>query len=389
MGISISANAFGGYFNALQTLKQLLPVNPSNNRIALPFLSIEDYPRFGWRGLMLDVSRHFFSVEDVKRYINQMVQYKFNVFHWHLTDDEGWRIEIKSLPKLTSVGAWRVDRIGSFGEGRVFPKPGEKATYGGFYTHEQIKDVIAYAKERNVTVVPEIDMPGHCMAVLAAYPELSVNKTPKFVNPGSKFSEWYGDGTFKMLIENTLDPTNEKVYEFAEKVMTEVASLFPGEYIHMGGDECYKGYWEESKDVQAFMKKNKIKDVHELQSYFVKRIEKIVKAKGKKLIGWDEILEGELPSDATVMSWRGMKGGIEAAHKGHKVVMSPTTFAYLDYTWKELWHIILILVQLLNIQIVQWILYKMMGMELLQLRKQILLLQMVWMQKLLIMFQLF
>jgi hexosaminidase len=331
-GISISANAFGGYFNALQTLKQLLPVKPTNKRITLPYISIEDYPSFGWRGLMLDVSRHFFSVEDVKKYIDQMVQYKFNVFHWHLTDDEGWRIEIKSLPKLTSVGAWRVERNGSFGEGRSFPKPGEKATYGGFYTHDQIRDVVAYAKERNVTIVPEIDMPGHCMAVLAAYPELSVGKTPKFVNPGSKFSEWYGDGTFKMLIENTLDPTNEKVYEFADKVMTEVASLFPGEYIHMGGDECYKGYWAESKDVQDFMKKNKIRDVHELQSYFVKRLEKIVKAKGKKLIGWDEILEGELPSDAAVMSWRGMKGGIEAAHKGHKVVMSPTTFAYLDYT---------------------------------------------------------
>jgi hexosaminidase len=332
IGVTISANAFGGYFNALQTLKQLLPVNTSNSTIELPYLSIEDYPRFEWRGLMLDVSRHFFSVEDVKRYIDQMVQYKFNVFHWHLTDDEGWRIEIKSLPKLTSVGAWRVARNGSFGEGRSFPKPSEKATYGGFYTHEQIKDVIAYAKERNVTIVPEIDMPGHCMAVLAAYPELSVNKAPKFVNPGSKFSEWYSDGTFKMLIENTLDPTNEQVYDFADKVMTEVASLFPGDYIHMGGDECYKGYWTESKDVQDFMKENKIKDAHELQSYFVKRIEKIVKAKGKKLIGWDEILEGELPSDAAVMSWRGIKGGIEASQKGHKVVMSPTTFAYLDYT---------------------------------------------------------
>jgi hexosaminidase len=332
MGITISANAYGGYFNGLQTLKQILPVKASANRVALPYLTIEDYPRFGWRGLMLDVSRHFFSVEDVKRYIDQMVQYKFNVLHWHLTDDEGWRIEIKSLPKLTSVGAWRVERNGTFGEGRTYPLPDEKATYGGFYTHEQIRDVVAYAKERNVTVVPEIDMPGHSMAVLAAYPELSVGKSAKFVNPGSKFSEWYGDGTFKMLIENTLDPTNEKVYEFAEKVMAEVASLFPGEYIHMGGDECYKGYWEENKDVQAFMKKNKIKDVHDLQSYFVKRIEKIVKAKGKKLIGWDEILEGELPPDAAVMSWRGVKGGIEAAQKGHKVVMSPTTYAYLDYT---------------------------------------------------------
>lgn len=331
-GILIEANGFGGYFNGLQTLRQLLPVNIGAGPLHISFLEIEDYPRFGWRGLMLDVSRHFFSVEDVKKYIDQMAQYKFNVLHWHLTDDEGWRIEIKSLPKLTSVGAWRVERHGKFGEGRALPKPGEKATVGGFYTQEQIKDVIRYAMEKNIRVVPEIDVPGHSMAVLAAYPELSVGKTPKFVNPGSKFSEWYGDGTFKMLIENTVDPTNEKVYEFLDKVMTEVAALFPDEYIHMGGDECYKGYWEQSKDVQDFMKKNKIKDSHELQSYFVTRVNQIINSKGKKMIGWDEILEGGLTKNAAVMSWRGVKGGIEAAKMGHKVVMSPTTFAYIDYT---------------------------------------------------------
>jgi hexosaminidase len=331
-GINIQANDFGGFFNGLQTLRQLLPLNRQTSTVSIPYLDIEDYPRFAWRGLMLDVSRHFFSVEDVKQYIDQMVQYKYNVLHWHLTDDEGWRVEIKSLPKLTSVGAWRVERHGKFGEGRAFPKENEKATYGGFYTQDQIKDVVAYALERNVTIVPELDVPGHSMAVLAAYPELSVGKTPKFVNPGSKFSEWYGDGTFKMLIENTLDPTNEKVYEFLDKVMTEVAALFPGKYIHMGGDECYKGYWEESKSVQDFMKKNKIKDSHELQSYFVTRVEKIISSKGKNMIGWDEILEGGLAKGAAVMSWRGMKGGIEAAKLGHKVVMSPTTFAYIDYT---------------------------------------------------------
>ncbi|HMP28770.1 MAG TPA: beta-N-acetylhexosaminidase, partial [Saprospiraceae bacterium] len=236
-GIDIQATSFGGYFNGLQTLRQLLPVKAQSKLVTIPYTEIEDYPRFGWRGLMLDVSRHFFSVEDVKKYIDQMVLYKFNVLHWHLTDDEGWRIEIKSLPKLTSVGAWRVERHGKFGEGRALPKPGEKAIYGGFYTHEQIKDVVAYAQERNVTIVPEIDMPGHSMCILAAYPELSVGKTPKFVNPGSKFSEWYADGTFKMLIENTLDPTNEIVYDMIDKVMTEVASLFPAQYIHMGGDE--------------------------------------------------------------------------------------------------------------------------------------------------------
>lgn len=337
-GIQLSANKAAGIFNGLQTLKQLFPsetLAPDykiSESIELQGCTITDYPRFGWRGMMLDVSRHFFTVDEVKTFIDKMSEYKFNVFHWHLTDDEGWRIEIKSLPKLTEVGAWRVPRHGKFGDQIAPPKPGEKATDGGFYTHEQIKEVIKYAADRNITIVPEIDIPGHSMAALAAYPELSVKKEPKFVSPGVKFSEWYGNGKFKMLIENTLNPTDEKVYEFVDKVFTEVAQLFPGEYIHMGGDECYHGYWEESADVQKFMKKNKIKDTHELQSYFVTRVNKIIQSKGKKMIGWDEILEGGLTDDAAVMSWRGMKGGIEAAKKGHKVVMSPTTFAYLDYT---------------------------------------------------------
>lgn len=335
-GIQLSANQGAGIFNGLQTLKQLFPpgfqhTGLSAGPVTIAGCHIKDYPRFGWRGLMLDVSRHFFSVEDVKAFIDQMAQYKLNVFHWHLTDDEGWRIEIKSLPKLTEVGAWRVERHGRFGETRPVPQPGEKATYGGFYTQEQIKDIVKYAAERNITIVPEVDMPGHSMAALAAYPELSTKKEPKFVNPGAKFSEWYGNGKFKMLIENTLNPADEKVYEFVDKVFTEIAALFPGQYIHMGGDECYHGYWEEDPTVQAFMKKNKLKDSHELQSYFVKRVEKIVSSKGKKLIGWDEILEGGLADGAAVMSWRGMKGGIEAAKMGHQVVMSPTTYGYLDY----------------------------------------------------------
>jgi hexosaminidase len=254
------------------------------------------------------------------------------VFHWHLTDDEGWRVEIKSLPKLTEVGAWRVPRVGRFGDTRPYPQPGEKATYGGFYTQDQIREIVAYAKARNITIVPEIDVPGHSMAALAAYPELSTKKEDKFVNPGSKFAEWYGNGQFKMLIENTLNPADERVYEFLDKVFGEIAQLFPGEYIHMGGDECYHGYWEEDPDVQKFMKKNKIENSHELQSYFVKRVEKIISSKGKKMIGWDEILEGGLAEGAAVMSWRGMEGGIEAAKMGHEVVMTPTTFAYLDYT---------------------------------------------------------
>ncbi|MFZ1789543.1 MAG: family 20 glycosylhydrolase [Saprospiraceae bacterium] len=328
--ITIIASESGGVFNGLQTLLQI--TSGSNVGGNIQGCEITDYPRFKWRGLMLDVSRHFFTVDEVKQYIDKMSEYKFNTFHWHLTDDEGWRVEIKSLPKLTEVGAWRVERAGKFGEDRAFPLPGEKPTYGGFYTQEQIKDVVAYAAARNITIVPEVDVPGHSMAALAAYPELSTKKEPKFVNPGSKFAEWYGNGKFEMLIENTLNPADEKVYEFMDKVMGELAMLFPGKYIHMGGDECYKGFWEKSKDVQAFMKKNNIKDAHELQSYFVKRVEKIVSSKGKTLIGWDEILEGGLADGAAVMSWRGLKGGIEAAKMGHDVVMSPTTYAYIDYT---------------------------------------------------------
>lgn len=333
--ISLTANASGGLHNGLQTLKQLIETNlkgPATDKMALiNTCSITDYPRFGWRGLMLDVSRNFFTVNEVKAYIDLMALYKFNVLHWHLTDDEGWRIEIKSLPKLTEVGAWRVERNGRFGDGRPFPKPGEKATKGGFYTQDQIRDIVQYALARNIQILPEVDIPGHSMAALAAYPELSTKKEPHFVNPGSKFAEWYGNGTFKMLIENTLNPVDENVYTFIDKVMTEVAALFPFEYIHMGGDESYHGYWDADKKVRAFMKANNIKDSHGMQAYFVSRVSKIVNAKQKKLIGWDEILEGGLVEGAAVMSWRGVKGGIEAAKKGHSVVMSPTTHAYLDY----------------------------------------------------------
>lgn len=336
--INLSANKAPGIFNGFQTLKQLLPLkqissNTDNKEsIKIAGCNIKDYPRFKWRGLMLDVSRHFFTADEVKTYLDKMSQYKFNVFHWHLTDDQGWRIEIKSLPKLTEVGAWRVERHGRFGEERPNPKPGEKATYGGFYTQKQIKDIVRYASERNITIVPEIDIPGHSMAALAAYPALSTKKEPKFVAPGSKFAEWYGNGKFEMLIENTLNPTDEKVYDFIDTVFTEIAKLFPGEYIHMGGDEAYHGYWDADPTVQEFMKKNDIEDSHKLQSYFVKRVEKIISSKGKKMIGWDEILEGGLADGAAVMSWRGMKGGIAAAKMEHEVVMSPTTFAYLDYS---------------------------------------------------------
>jgi hexosaminidase len=298
---------------------------------SVPVVKITDYPRFGWRGIMLDVSRNFFTKEEVKQYIDQIAEYKYNTFHWHLTDDNGWRIEIKSLPRLTEIGAWRVARYGQFGE-RAVPKQGEAAKTGGFYTQADIKEVIQYAQDRNVTIVPEVDVPGHSMAAIAAYPELSCTKDPNTkVNPGSPFSEWYDNGTFKMLIDNTLNPSDDKVYEFLDKVFTELAVLFPNPYIHVGGDECYKGFWTKDPGCQALMKKMKMSKPEELQSYFMKRVETILKAKGKKMIGWDEILEGGLAPEATVMSWRGIKGGIEAAKMGHDVVMTPTTFAYLDY----------------------------------------------------------
>jgi len=339
-GVVISANEAAGLFYGMQTLFQLLPKEIESKTAVnipwtIPAVKITDYPRFGWRGIMLDVSRNFFSKEEVKKYIDEIAQFKFNTFHWHLTDDNGWRIEIKSLPKLTEVGAWRVPRFGQFGQ-RAVPKPGEAATVGGFYTQADIKEIVQYALDRNVTIVPEVDVPGHSMAAIASYPELSCTKDPNTkVNPGSNFSEWYKDGTFKMMVDNTLNPSDEKVYEFLDKVFTEVAALFPNPYIHVGGDECYKGFWTKDPDCQALMKKLNLTKPEELQSYFMKRVESILKAKGKKLIGWDEILEGGIGPDASVMSWRGIKGGIEAAKLGHYVVMTPTTFAYLDYQQGE------------------------------------------------------
>lgn len=339
-GIVISANKPAGLFYGMQTLLQLFPKEIESKVVtvaewAIPAVEIKDYPRFSWRGLMFDVSRHFFTKEEVKQYIDEMARFKFNTFHWHLTDDEGWRIQIKSLPKLTEVGAWRVQRYGHFGD-RDFPKPGEAATDGGFYTQEDIREVVQYAMERNITIVPEIDVPGHSMAAIASYPELSCKKdTSTRVSPGCPFSEWYGNNTFKMNIENALNPSDENVYIFLDKVFTEVATLFPGQYIHVGGDECYKGYWAENEDCQVLMKKLGIRHVEDLQGYFMNRVEAILKKNGKKLIGWDEILDGGISPDATVMSWRGIKGGIEAAKLGHNVVMSPTTYAYLDYVQGE------------------------------------------------------
>lgn len=339
--VTIAANQPAGLFYGVQTLLQLFPADVESQTVvkrawAAPSVRILDYPRFAWRGIMLDVSRHFFPKQDVMRYIDELARLKYNTFHWHLTDDNGWRIEIKSLPKLTSVGAWRVPRTGDFGE-LAPPIPGEAATDGGFYTQEDIREIVRYAQDRNVTIVPEIDVPGHSMAALAAYPELACTKdTSTRVNPGSNFSQWFPNGTFKMFIDNTLNPSDENVYAFLDKVFTEVAALFPGQYVHAGGDECYKGYWEKDAGCQALMQKLGLKHTEELQGYFMKRVEQILKAKGKKLIGWDEILEGDglataLSPEATVMSWRGIKGGIEAAKRGHNVVMTPNQYVYIDF----------------------------------------------------------
>ena len=336
--VIIKANEPAGLFYGVQTLLQLLPKEiesksaVKNVTWTIPAIDIKDYPRFEWRGLMFDVSRHFFTKAEVKAFIDDMAKYKFNLLHMHLTDDQGWRIEIKSYPKLTSVGAWNVKKTGTF---NYFsdPLPDEPRDYGGFYTQDDIKEIIQYAKDQYINILPEVDVPGHSLAAIASYPELSctpgANKYK--VNSGEKFMVWPPKGHFYGLVDNTLCPANEKVYEFLDKVFTEVAALFPFEYIHMGGDETARNFWEKNPQIKALMQREKLKTLDEVQSYFVKRVEKIVESKGKKLIGWDEILQGGLAPNAAVMSWRGIDGGIAAAKLKHEVVMSPTTFVYLDY----------------------------------------------------------
>jgi hexosaminidase len=335
-GILITANTQAGLFYGWQTLVQLMPAGiykkDAADKVTLQYVSILDKPRFAWRGLMLDVVRHFFTKEEVKKYIDDMVRYKYNVLHFHLTDDQGWRIEIKSMPKLTEVGAWRPERKGKWAN-TTAPSLDEPKTYGGFYTQEDIKELVAYAKSKFVEILPEIDVPGHSTAILAAYPELSTVPTNQYyVNAGQTFMDWGGlNGHVTARLENTLNPASDKVYTALDKIFGEVASLFPFEYIHMGGDECPKNNWEKSSDVKSLMQKENLKTQNEVQSYFVKKVEKIIQSKGKKLMGWDEILEGGLASNAAVMSWRGMQGGIEAAKLNHKVVMTPNDYAYIDY----------------------------------------------------------
>lgn len=310
--IIIRAKEEQGAFYGVQSLIQLI----YNNKNALPCVHIEDAPRFSWRGTHLDVSRHFFGVEIVKKYIDLLALHKMNYFHWHLTDDQGWRIEIKKYPKLTSIGAFRDETL--VGHYNDQPHQFDGKRYGGFYTQEQIKEVVQYAKERFVTVVPEIELPGHAQAALSAYPELGCE-----------------DVVLKPLqiwgVSNNIFCPEEATFTFLENVLDEVIALFPGKYIHVGGDECPKVKWEESAFCQKLMKAEGLRDGHELQSYFIQRIEKYVNSKGKQIIGWDEILEGGLAPNATVMSWQGIEGGIAAAKEHHDVIMTPTSHCYFDY----------------------------------------------------------
>ncbi|WP_298157361.1 beta-N-acetylhexosaminidase [Flavobacterium sp.] len=310
--IDIISSSATGIWYGVQTLVQLLPVEKSAS-LPIKCIRVSDAPLFKWRGMHLDVCRHFFSVDFVKKYIDYLAMYKMNTFHWHLTDDQGWRIEIKKYPKLTEIGAWRNGTmVGHYNDQKY-----DSIRYGGFYTQEQIKEVVAYAKERHIAIIPEIEMPGHAQAALAAYPELSCTGGPFEV------ARRWG------VLDDVFCP-KEATIAFLEDVLSEVMPLFPSEYIHIGGDECPKARWEKCPHCQAMIAELGLKDEHGLQSYFITRIEKFVNSKGRKIIGWDEILEGGLAPNAAVMSWRGTEGGIAAAKQQHHVVMSPGSHCYFD-----------------------------------------------------------
>jgi hexosaminidase len=313
--IVILASDSVGRFYALQSLFQIIP--SGSRKIVVPGVVVKDQPRFPYRGMHLDVARHFQPVEFVKKYIDLLAQYKFNYFHWHLTDDQGWRIEIKKYPKLTEVGSKRPEtHLGAY----TTTFKGDGIPVEGFYTQEQIKEVVKYAKERYITVIPEIEMPGHASAALAAYPQFGCKE-----NYNYKVQMTWG------IFPEVFCPT-DATFKFLEDVLDETIKLFPDSpYIHIGGDEVMKDHWKESAFVQALMKRENLKDEHEVQSYFVHRIEKFVNSRGKKIIGWDEILEGGAAPNATIMSWRGMQGGIDAARAKHDVIMSPTDYSYFDY----------------------------------------------------------
>jgi hexosaminidase len=317
-GVAVSAADSRGLFYGAVTLWQLLTAQTAaSDGIALPAMTIRDTPRFPWRGLMLDSARHYQSPEFVKRLIDQMALHKLNVLHWHLTDDQGWRLEIKKYPRLTEVGAWRVP-AGPAAAADIDPATGKSRLYGGFYTQEQVRDIVAHARARHITIVPEIDMPGHASAAVAAYPELAVIEHP----PRQVPADW---GVYRTLFN-----VEERTFMFLEDVLGEVVELFPGEYVHVGGDEAVKDQWQASKRVQARMRELGVQDEHAMQSYFISRMEQFLAKHDRRLIGWDEILEGGLAPNATVMSWRGIDGAVAAAAAGHDAVLSPAPVLYLD-----------------------------------------------------------
>jgi len=326
-GVTLRAKTAVGLFYGVQTIRQLLPVEVEKPtlvagiKLSLPACEIADEPRFAYRGMHLDVGRHLFPVACIKRYIDMLALHKMNTFHWHLTEDQGWRIEIKKYPRLTEIGAFRKETVAGAQkrENNTFDgKP-----YGGFYTQDEVREIVAYAGSKFITVIPEIEMPGHAIAALTSYPELSCTGGPFEVR-----KLWGVD-------EDVFCAGNEQVFNFLQDVLTEVMELFPSKYIHIGGDECPKKRWEKCPKCQKRIKDEGLKNEFELQSYFIRRIEKFVSSKGRNIIGWDEILEGGLAPGATVMSWRGEAGGIEAAKSGHNVIMTPGKYTYFCYYQSE------------------------------------------------------
>ncbi|MDG1529701.1 MAG: family 20 glycosylhydrolase [Polaribacter sp.] len=320
-GIEILSNSAKGAFYAVQSLRQLLPAtfengSYKNSTVIIQNLNIKDAPQFKYRGMHLDVGRHFFPVDFIKKYIDLISMLKMNTFHWHLTEDQGWRIEIKKYPKLQEIAAYRNETLIGHYSDQPHKFDGEK--YGGFYTQEQIKDIVKYASERQVTIIPEIEMPGHAQAAISAYPELGCTGTP--IDVATKWG----------VFEDIYCP-KEATFKFLEDVIDEVIALFPGKYIHIGGDEAPKTRWKNCAHCQALIKKESLKDEHGLQSYFITRMEKYINSKGKQIIGWDEILEGGLAPNATVMSWRGTQGAVIAAKQHHDVILTPGSHCYFDH----------------------------------------------------------
>lgn len=329
-GIKVAASSFNGFLYAIVTIKEMLPAaffeGKENTSVkwTVPCAKIDDKPRFAYRGMHLDVCRHFFTVEEVKKYLDVMALHKMNTFHWHLTEDQGWRMEIKSWPKLTEIGAYRNSTmVGHYVDG--VSEPQDSIRYGGFYTQEQLRDVVAYAADLGITVMPEVDLPGHMVAALASYPELGCTGGP------------YEVRTTWGIADDVLCPGKEITFKFIEDVLTEVMDIFPSEYISIGGDECPKVRWENCPDCQKRIKELGLKAdstltaEQKLQNYVTSRVQKFVNSKGRKIVGWDEILEGDLAEGATVMSWRGVSGGIEAAKRGFDAIMTPNSYLYFDY----------------------------------------------------------